>query len=284
MHHHATHPAPPAHAAAHPREPDPARDVITLTVDDQPVDCIRPADTTAPTWALYRTAPQAAPAYLGTVHAHPGTPAAWRVQATGERHPTFADAVRTLRRPGSWPRDRAHAISWARKALADPATLIVDVQTTGLHEPYAVQIAAIDTSGTLRLDHTLDPQAAIDPAASALHGLTASSTAQAATFSDIVAELTHLTHNRRLVAYNSTFDRHVIQRDLQRHYQQHHKVNAWLQQRSWHNALPPIAAASGLWSERRQAYRYPRLGGNYDAAAHCTLLLERLRHLASAGT
>jgi hypothetical protein len=82
------------------------------------------------------------------------------VQTAQERHTRFSDAVRSLRRPDDWQRHRDRVITWARAALADPHLLVIDVQTTGLHAPYALQIAATDRHGRQVLDHTLNPQSA----------------------------------------------------------------------------------------------------------------------------
>ncbi|MFI9825614.1 exonuclease domain-containing protein [Streptomyces sp. NPDC052013] len=156
-------------------------------------------------WVAYQ-----ADAYLGTISAETvnGT-TLWRVQATREAHSTLDDAVRALRRPASWPHERAQAAQWAATLLTRTSLLIVDVKTTGLDDPYAVQIAAIDHNGGVVFNQYLQPNAVIDPAAVAVHGITSQRVAQAPTFGQLLPELTHTFHGRPVVAYNADFDRNV---------------------------------------------------------------------------
>jgi hypothetical protein len=69
--------------------------------------------------------------YLGTVHAQHdavnGTWPVWHVQTLDERHPAIEDAVRAIRRPPSWTREREQARRWAvdlpyRRADPPPAS------------------------------------------------------------------------------------------------------------------------------------------------------------------
>ncbi len=106
---------------------DPAQleDLFTRTVDEHPVQFVRPADTDRPIWAAYEDG-----VYLGTVNAEPdGGRPRWRVQTTHEAHHDLDDAVRALRRSASWPREREQAGHWAG-LLADDSLLTVDVETS----------------------------------------------------------------------------------------------------------------------------------------------------------
>ncbi|MFE0061850.1 hypothetical protein [Streptomyces sp. NPDC059003] len=150
---------------------------------------------------------------------------------------------------------------------------------TGLASPFAAQIAAVDGRGTLVLNELLNPQAAFEPEASSLHGLTENSTRNAITFNDLLPVLAKLFHGRHLVAY-STFDRATIARELHRYLKDPVRVRAWLSSSRWHDAIPPISTWTGLWSARYHAYRHVKLGSHYAAAANCHLLLRRLQQLA----
>lgn len=81
------------------------------------------------------------------------------------------DAVRALRRSATWPREREQTARWAAALLADPSLLAIDVESTGLGGSYAVQIAAVDRTGTVVFNEYLQPNAAIEPAAAAVHDL-----------------------------------------------------------------------------------------------------------------
>ncbi|MFB7211100.1 exonuclease domain-containing protein [Streptomyces sp. NPDC056255] len=222
--------------------------------------------------------------YLGTLHARPDGDGLWHVQSAAEQCASLDDAVRVLRRPTSWHRERELAACWARGALADPALLLVDVQTAGLGaQAWAVQIAAMDCSGRVVVNELLNPNEPITAAASSLHGITPTRVMHAATFSDVLPDLKGVLQGRRCVAYKACFDRGVLARELLRHHRCPSTVRAWLGACRWEDAMRPAAVGKGLWLANRSTYRNQRLGGPYDAAAKCRALLERLGYLASSG-
>ncbi|MFC0843530.1 exonuclease domain-containing protein [Streptomyces noboritoensis] len=262
--------------------PHPA-DLFTTVVDTIPVDCIRPHDSDA-TWVVYQHGRHHPHHILGVLRARTHTDGHWYVQHTGEHHPTLADAIRTLRRPTAWPHHRNQAITWARRTLADPSLLLIDIQTTGLHHPYALEIAVLHPNGHLLINETLNPQSPIDPHATALHGHTRHTTAHAPTFSDLLPRLTQALRHQHCLAYNTPFDHHVLHRELHRHYHHPAPTHTWLNTIRWSDALPPIATWTGRWSARHHTYRYPPLTSHYNAAANCHTLLDKLHRLAQSDT
>ncbi|MFP8959023.1 exonuclease domain-containing protein [Streptomyces nanhaiensis] len=255
--------------------PDCWGDVFSRLIDGRPVCFVRPHDTARPTWVAYEQQ-----RCLGTLHARTDLDGLWHVQTLGERHALLDDAVRALRRPPAWPHERDRARRWAREVLADPDLLVVDIQTTGLHNPWAVQIGAVDGTGTVLIDELVDPQADIEAAAGALHGLTAAHLRGAPVFGALLPRLTPVFSGRRCVAYNASFDRAVLERELLRHHASRTPVRAWLGRCRWEDAMGPASVAKGLWSAEHGTYRNQRLGGRYDAAAKCRALLENLRQVA----
>ncbi len=92
-------PRPPSPSSDMSRsDPQTWSDIFITTIDTVPIECIRPSDTDRPIWGIYTPGSYRPEDYLGTLHAR-DTDGLWHVQATGERHASFADAVRTLRRP-----------------------------------------------------------------------------------------------------------------------------------------------------------------------------------------
>ncbi|MFI9825848.1 exonuclease domain-containing protein [Streptomyces sp. NPDC052013] len=63
----------------------------------------------------------------------------------------------------------------------------------------------------------LRPVAVIEPAATAMHGITPQRVATAATFGQLLPRLATTLHGRAVVAYNAAFDRAVFERELRRH-------------------------------------------------------------------
>ncbi|MFJ2627669.1 exonuclease domain-containing protein [Streptomyces sp. NPDC087532] len=240
---------------------------------------VRPSDTERPSWVLYEHG-----RYLGTLHARPDGDGRWHAQSAAEQYVSLDDAVRVLRRPPSWHQERVLAARWARGVLADPALLVIDVQTAGLGaQAWAVQIAAMDGTGRVVVNELLNPNEPITAAASSLHGITPARVMHAATFSDLLPDLADVLRGRRCVAYKARFDHGVLARELIRHHRCPSTVRAWLGACRWEDAMRPAAVSKGLWLANRSTYRNQRLGGPYDAAAKCRALIESLRHLASLG-
>ncbi|MFI9826031.1 hypothetical protein ACIHFC_37860 [Streptomyces sp. NPDC052013] len=128
-------------------------------VDGLPVQFVKPADTDRPTWAVYQGG-----AYLGTVSAErDGGSVVWRVQASCETHWRLDDVVRALRRPASWPHEREQAARWAAALLANDSLVVVDVETTGLENAHAVQIAVVDRAGDVLFNEYVRPDVVIEP-------------------------------------------------------------------------------------------------------------------------
>lgn len=257
--------------------PDPRRlgNLFSRTIDAAPVRFVRPADTDRPTWVAYDST-----GYLGTLHAQLDLDGRWHVQSLGERHLDLDDAIRALRRPASWPAAQAQARRWARAMLKDPRLVVLDIQTTGLDDAWAVQIGLTDRSGNVLLDELVNPMADVTAPAAALHGFSSDQLATAPTFGALVPELVRNLTGRRCLAYNADFDRGVLEREIARLPVSTRHSRTVLEACSWHDAMAPYATWRGLWSARRNAFRYQRLGSTYDAVSNCHRLLETVELMA----
>ncbi|EPH41026.1 3'-5' exonuclease [Streptomyces aurantiacus] len=243
------------------------------TVDTLPVRLIRPADADHPSWVAYERPLH----YLGTLHSQHDYDGRWHIQGTRERHAALDDAVRVLRRPRSWRQERERVRRWANRLLADPGLVVLDIQTTGLNEAWAVQIGATDRHGAVLIEEVLNPCAGIEASASALHGITAERVSDAPTFSGLLPRITEVLSGQRCIAYNVTFDRGVLEREL--HRLSGRQSTTWLDICRWEDAMRPYAAWKGLYSVHRCAYRYQPLGSSYNAVQNCRLLLHTLRQI-----
>ncbi|MEU2718808.1 3'-5' exonuclease [Streptomyces sp. NPDC007205] len=257
-------------------EPNGQGDLFS-SVDEHEVQLVRPAGTSRPIWAVYGGG-----RYLGTVSAERDGNAVpvWRVLATREEHDSLDDAIRAMRRPPSWRRERERVSRWARHLLADDSLLAVDLETTGLDNAYMVQIAVMDRDESVLLDEYVRPRAAIEPAALEMHGITQKRVARAATFGELLPALTDVLHGRTLVSYNSESPRAVFQRELVRHHGDPVAAAEWLARCRWKDAMMPYSVWRGLWSVERGAYRSQPLGGPHDAAVDCQFVLAKLRQMA----
>ncbi|MFG2794020.1 exonuclease domain-containing protein [Streptomyces sp. NPDC048419] len=248
--------------------------LFTRTVDARAAHFVRPGDTDRPTWAVYEDT-----CYLGTVHAQFDSGRHWHVQSLKEQHLRLDDAVRALRRPATWPADHERVGRWARNVLADPRLVVLDVQTTTLTEPWAVQIGLTDRHGNVLFNEHLNPLADVAPAATALHGITQQRAAAAPPFAAFVPHLAQLMHGRRCLTYNAAFDRRVLERELHRYFRCTTRARAWLGKSTWADAMGPYATWKGLWSARHRSYRCQPLGSSYEAVTNCRLLLTTLEQV-----
>jgi len=109
---------------------------------------------------------------------------------------------------------REEATAWVRERLADPDTLIVDTETTGIlsRDPTTeiCQISIINTAGRPVLSMLLKPHAKIGEEAFGKHGITAEMVEAAPDFAEAAAILSRVIAGKHLVAYNAAFDIHLI--------------------------------------------------------------------------
>lgn len=94
--------------------------------------------------------------------------------------------------------------------LTPGTAVILDTETTGFTGAI-VEIAVLDAATGETLLHTLiNPQEPIEPAATAIHGLTDHDVADAPQWHAVLPHLALVTHGRQILAYNAEFDRSRI--------------------------------------------------------------------------
>jgi DNA polymerase-3 subunit epsilon len=261
-------------------EPTDLTDLFTRHVDEHAVQFVRPAGTKRTIWAVYANR-----RYQGTVSAEYREDQAplWRVLATQEEYASLDDAIRALRRPASWAREREQAARWARGLLADDSLLVVDVQTTSTRpgNTCAVQITAVDRRGALIFDEYVRPDV-VDPVVLAVHDIAPERIAQAPSFGELLPALSNVLLNRRLVSYDAGCHRAVFERELDGHHGHAAVAPDLLDRLRWEDAMLPHAVWRGLWSAKYGAYCREPLGGLHSAADNCRLLLAKLEEMGAA--
>ncbi|WP_129312401.1 3'-5' exonuclease [Streptomyces sp. L2] len=255
-------------------------DLFTRRVDEHEVQFVRPAGTDRPIWAVYD-----ARRYLGTLNAeHDGEGGPmWRVLATREGHASLDDAVRALRRPASWPREREEVARWARRLSEDDSLLAVDLRTEEPGNARMVRIAVVAAKdGTVVFDEHVQPQPRVGPAMRDAHRVAPERNAQAPAFGALLPLLGDVLGGSTLVSYDADADRAVLKRELIRHYGDQAPAEEWLARYRWEDAWEPCSVWRGLWSAKLGAYCAPPLGDPQDAAANCLLLLAKLEEMSAA--
>lgn len=127
---------------------------------------------------------------------------------------------------GQHPRRRA--IAWAAETVADPRAVYLDTETTGLHgSSEIVDVAVIDADGHVLFETLVRPVERIPAIASSVHGIYDHHVTAAPSWTEVHRELCHLLHNRRVVVYNSAFDRRIIAQCCHRHELDEPGVDRW---------------------------------------------------------
>lgn len=99
---------------------------------------------------------------------------------------------------------------WARSMLEEN-TVILDTETTGLHDGEIVQIAVIEVTGAILYNQLIKPVYSIPPDATRIHGITDDMVKDALSWSVFAPSLAEfLSTVDNLVIYNATYDRKMM--------------------------------------------------------------------------
>lgn len=102
-------------------------------------------------------------------------------------------------------------VEWAREVIADPKTVFLDTETTGLDGmAEIVDIAVIDVRGEVLLDTLVRPIRHIPAGATRIHGIRDEHVASAPTWDEVFARLEPVVKGRRVVVFNANYDRKII--------------------------------------------------------------------------
>ncbi len=172
--------------------------------------------------------------------------------------------------------------TWAKERLADPNTLIVDVETTGIlardPETEIVQIAMIDRDGRPVLAALVNPGRPIPLVTQKIHGIDDRAVKDCPPWSVIGDLAAGTMEGKHIVCFNAGFDVHLIT-----HLFQKHKVR--LPDFEVSCAMEAYAAWVGQWSKSKNDYKWqslPKLafGTAHDALTDCASTLLLLKKMA----
>lgn len=178
---------------------------------------------------------------------------------------------------------------WAREVLADPDTVILDTETTGLEDDARiVDIAVVTVAGDVLMDTLVNPGEPIPQDATGIHGITDGQVAGAPAFGDILVQLTAALDGKRCLIYNRPYDVARLRHELTVHYRHagHHNSEAsaaaWMDGMRFEDAMIPYSDWYGDWSDYWGNYAWqPLYGGDHRAASDCRAVVERLREMAA---
>lgn len=134
--------------------------------------------------------------------------------------------------------------------------LVLDTETTGLHDGEIVQIAIIDSAGNVLLDTLVRPRFPIPPDATRIHGITNAMVVSAPTWTQVSPQILNLLYGRDLIVYNAVYDRKMMHQSAEKAGLP--KIE-WKEITRWHCAMEAFAEVYGDWNDYRQSYRWQKL-------------------------
>lgn len=181
--------------------------------------------------------------------------------------------------------DRAEAARWAAALVDDPNVVILDTETTSRAERgRVVDLAVTDTAGRALLHTRINPGVPIEAEAAAVHGITADQLADAPRFDAVADALTLAVAGRRVICWNSPFDRRILAGEYARLLGDDGAGEAWATRAQWECAMRRHAAWHGTWCPDRAAWKWHRLAvvgaGDHTAAGDCRAVARVLADMA----
>ena len=172
-------------------------------------------------------------------------------------------------------------VLWLRKQAQralDRNWLILDFETTDLHDAEIMQIGIIDCAGNVLMDQLIKPRREPAPGALAVHGITMERVVDAPDLLDVLPQLAELIHGKTVLVYNLPFDKGALSGCL---YARNIDPEPWLQQTKWLDLMIPYSDWYGDWSTYREDYRWQRLEGTHEAVGDCLAALDCLKQMAA---
>lgn len=172
--------------------------------------------------------------------------------------------------------DRTSAVRWAREQLAAHDWVILDTETTGLHNAEIVEIAIVNHRSEVLLNTLLKPTIAIPAEVTEIHGITDEMVAEAPTFPDIYLQIKEILKGKRVLIYNAEFDIKILNYCCELHDLPILKLKARSECiMEWH------AQWAGDWSYYHESYTWHPLCGGHRALGDCLAALERIKKIAA---
>ncbi len=168
--------------------------------------------------------------------------------------------------------------------------LVLDTETTGLHQGEIVQVAIIDSAGTVLLDRLVRPFFPIPADATRTHGIQDSMVVDEDTWPDIVPLIQEIISGRDLVVYNAVYDRKMFHQSGEAAGMDHIE---WTGIARWWCAMEAYAEFYGDWNSYRRSYTWQSLtkacrqqkievSNAHNALGDCLMTLEVVKKMMTA--
>lgn len=180
---------------------------------------------------------------------------------------------------------RKNAVIWARKILKEPF-VVLDTETTGIHDAEPCSIAVVSSSGRVLLDCLLKPSKPISSVAYDIHGISNEDVKDLPSFKDYRNIIYNLTREKILLGYNVAFDINAINESCRLQSVPALKFAA-------NCAMIAYAEFAGEWNDYHRNYKWHKLSEAaeffgidtstaHGAVADCLMTLEVVRCMAKS--
>ena len=175
--------------------------------------------------------------------------------------------------------DTKNVTDWGKQILEEKNQwLILDTETTGLHNAEIVQLGILDLEGQIIIDTLIKPTISIPPDASAIHGITDDMVKDSPTFPEIYPLLLDKTKDKKVLIYNKAFDTKIIDYCC--------RINnlAAINLASKSQCLMlKYAVYYGEWNDYHGNYKWqPLYGGDHSAIGDCKAALKILNQMGNS--
>jgi len=177
---------------------------------------------------------------------------------------------------------KEEAIKWAKARLADPDTVIVDVETTGIlskdPETKIVSISMINSKGQIILASLVNPERTIPLEAQKVHGIDERDVKSAMPWSVIGDIAAYQMTGKHVVCFNAGFDVHLMV----------HLFGVYgipIPEFEVSCAMEYYSQFVGEWSKTKKDYKWQKLpklafGSAHDSLVDCQSTLLLLKKMA----
>lgn len=178
---------------------------------------------------------------------------------------------------------KAAAKQWATERLADPNTVIIDIESTGIlrQDPNTeiVQICAINTAGRPVLTMMLKPDRPMSAEVQGIHGITNEMVQDKPFFLQVAKVIAKYLEGKHVIAYNADFDIALLVHMFQKYKEDIPKFSGAS------CAMDQYSAWVGEWSTKKNDLKWqklPNLSGmaSHDALSDCVSTLKVLQKMA----
>ena len=177
---------------------------------------------------------------------------------------------------------REEAVKWAKARLADPNTIIVDVETTGIltrdPETKIVSLSMINNQGRAVLAALVNPERPIPLEVQKIHGINDQEVKDAMPWSVIGDIAAYQMKGKHIVCFNANFDVHLMVHLMS-------QCGIPIPEFDVSCAMEYYAQFVGEWSRSKSDYKWQRLpklafGKAHDSLVDCQSTLLLLKKMA----